>query len=1016
VLEDGDGDEFIGGTMSNRKLGIGVLGMARKWFCLTVLVAGLTRAAVPENPVWPRPVVVPAPAVVAGVKQPIVSLNGAWKVATPPPANFWNNAVDPSQWQDIQVPSHAVPQGVIAPRGGEYAFKRKIAIPSEFAGKRILLQFDGVTGEGKAWIDGIFLRGHFGGFTTWDCDITDRVSPGKEHWLAVLATNETEGLSGYNNGGILRSVRLIAKPQDYIERFHVETDLDRNYRNATLRLWVAVKFHQGDAARIRFTLRDGMGKPVPLKPADVDVSRKEPETKLEIPVVAPAKWDAEHPNLYTLVGAISQGGHALGNVERKVGFRKVEVAGRKILVNGKEVKLRGVCRKDIYPLTGRSVPLDLLDEDIRVFRAGNINYVRTSHYPTNAEFLDAADRYGMYIESENSISMARAAVSSNPAVTAHYLDQLADMIERDRSHPSVIIWSLGNESNWGSNVLKEAEYVRAEDTSRPVMFSWSHLVPPELYGKVFDIYSFHYPSFRRGLADGGPPPGGDLEKNREWGGETSTFPVLHDEYAHVPVYIAEELRRDPNVNNFWGHSIKLFWEKMFPTEGAAGGAIWGSVDNSSIAPEDRLVVSRNDWGVIDGWRRPKPEYWLMKKAYSPVRLDDKPVSNPGAGRPLAIPVRNWFDHTNLKEVSIHWAAGRDSGRLNGPDVAPHTEGVLRLPARPWKDGEVANLKFFRMGEILVDEYNLSINPPPPPAAPDPQGPAPKIEERTDSVVVSGAGFELTFSRQTGLMTAGSYQGTRIIERGPYLNLVGQKLDEWSLKSFRTARESREAVVNISGAYGAVPVSFEIRIDGRGLITTGYTLGELPPLTRRVVDEGYRRDVGGYWELGVAYVLTNEVDHLAWQRKGLWSAYPVDHIGRSEGVAARHGRGAGQRYGEKPAWPWSEDEKEFILFGRNDPGDRGTKDFRSMKENIYRASAILRGSETRLEALADGSDAVRLEAADGKIRFIINNEWNYPNLAWGNWVKDPILPKPGYSNRVRMWLLNSTRDYGSTGLN
>src|ERR1039457_4682856 len=112
------------------------------------------------------------------------------------------------------------------------------------------------------------------------------------------------------------------------------------------------------------------------------------------------------------------------------------------------------------------------------------------------------------------------------------------------------------------------------------------------------------------------------EKNREWGGEPSVMPVLHDECAHVPVYIAEVLRRDPNVNNFWGQSIKMLWEKIFTTEGALGGAIWASVDNSSVAPEDRLVVSRNDWGLIDGWRREKPEYWLVKKAYSPVRIDD----------------------------------------------------------------------------------------------------------------------------------------------------------------------------------------------------------------------------------------------------------------------------------------------------------------------------------------------------------------------------------------------------------
>jgi hypothetical protein len=274
--------------------------------------------------------------------------------------------------------------------------------------------------------------------------------------------------------------------------------------------------------------------------------------------------------------------------------------------------------------------------------------------------------------------------------------------------------------------------------------------------------------------------------------------------------------------------------------------------------------------------------------------------------------------------------------------------------------------------------------------------------------VKGAGFELVFSRQTGLLTSGVYRGTRIIESGPHLNLVGQPLEPWTLKSMRAAQEGPEAVVYLDGSYGPVQVRFQVRVDGQGLITTRYTLAAIPPLTRKVIDEGYRRDVGGYWEAGVAFVLTSNVDRLSWKRKGLWSAYPEDHIGRNEGVAKREGRGAAQRYGEKPSWPWAEDEKEFILFGRNDTGGRGTMDFRSTKENIYWASAILRGSNLRLQALSDGKDSVRMEVEPpapgegrGRVRMIVNNEYNVPNLAWGNWVKDPIVLKPGYTNQVRM---------------
>jgi hypothetical protein len=978
--------------------------MKAVWLCFTVAVMAVQAASVPQNAVWPRPVVVPVPASITGVKAPVVSLDGLWKVTVTPPTEFWSPSVDPSSWQDIRLPSHAVTQGVVLPRGagGVYAFKRKVTIPAEFAGKRILLQFDGVSGEGKAWVNGVHLRDHFGAFTTWDCDITAHVTPGKDAWIAVAATNANEGLSGYNSGGILRSTRLIAVPQDYLTRLNLETGLDAQYRDGVLKVWAGAAFHGGNAATVRLSLKDPQGRAVALKPSSIELTRERPETIVEIPIAAPVKWDAEHPNLYTLEAALSTG----ETLSRKVGFRKVERVGRKLLVNGKEVKLRGINRKDIYPLTGRSVPVDVMDEDMRIFRAGNINYIRTSHYPTNVEFLDFADRYGMYIESENSISMARGPASANPELTKHYLSQLAEMIERDRSHPAVIMWSLGNESNWGNSVLKSAEYARAEDPSRPLKYSWSHLVPPELQAKVYDLYSFHYPSYRRGMADGGPGPGGDLERNREWGGESTTFPVIHDEYAHVPAYMQEEMRRDPNVDNFWGHSIKMLWEKIFTTEGALGGAIWGSVDNSSIAPEDRLVVSRNNWGLIDGWRRPKPEYWLTQKAYSPVRIEDAPVPNPGAGKPLTLPIRNWFDHTNLTELKVAWSVGRESGSATSPNVAPHAQGTLRLPARAWKDGDIVNLKFYRMGGILVDEYNIAVNPPPPAPLPGPQGPAPAIAEQAGAIVVKGVGFEIVFDRKTGLISSGSYKGTRVIESGPHLNLVGAAAGAWSLKSMRAVAEAAEAVVRVSGAYGATDADFEIRIDGQGAIATKYMLGTLPALTRRTYDEGYRRDVGGFWELGLSYVLTDDVDRLQWRRKGLWSAYPEDHIGRNAGTAHRSARGAGQQYAVKPAWPWSEDEKDYILFGRNDAGGRGARDFRSLKENIYRASALLRGTAVRLDALSDGSAAVRLEVVQGDrrgVRFIVNNEWNYPNLAWGNWVRDAVLTKPGYTNQVRLRL-------------
>lgn len=1113
-------------------------------FCYICFVGLFAQSEIPpSSELYPRPVIIPKTTVTEGVQRTLIPLNGTWKLNPEPPEVFWSNSVDHSSWSDVLVPSHISTQGFSSREVQQYAYKKRFQVPPDFAGKRVFVKFHGVTGMAKAWINGTYLKDHFGGFTTWDCDITEHVTPGMEAVLTVGVDDTRRGLSGYNNGGILRDVELIAVPHDYINRLNLETDLDENYEDAVLKIWVSMAFNKESAGQINFTLLDQSGKPIPFGSNVITLTKENPEKLIELAVSNPLKWDAEHPNLYKLEAKVVQNGQTTQTVTKNVGFRKVERVGKKLLVNGKEVKLRGINRKDIHPLTGRSVPLEFRELDARLFRECNMNYIRTSHYPTHEEFLDACDQYGIYVESENSVSFANGEVPNDPELAVHYLSQLAEMVERDRSHPSVIIWSIGNESAWGDNVVKEAEYVKYEDPTRPVKFSWSHLIPPLDQPKYIDIYSFHYPYWERDMDAGGPLPGKSQETSRQSGtreNDPTEFPVLHDEYAHTPVYIRAELQRDPDIHNFWGESIKRMWENIFTTEGALGGAIWCAVDNSSIVPDDRMMVSSNDWGLVDGWRRKKPEYWLTQKAYSPVRIENKSYENPGVDKPLIVPVKNWFDHTNLNEINIIWSVDTDSGQMPGPDVEPHAEGSFQIPARDWKDGDVVRMKAYGAGDMLVDEWNLRINPGEKPELPKPHGSAPQIITNSSNIRVKGSLFELTFSRKTGLITSGFYKGKKIINSGPYLNLVGQDPGEWGLTSIEATTEGPEAVIEITGKYEVAEVRFEVRIDGEGLITTQYSLlSDLPPLTRRVIPEGYNRDVGGYWELGVYFIMTSEVDRVSWKREGLWSAYPEDHIGRTEGVAYREGRGDDQQYGEIPSWPWSEDEKDFTLFGRDDPAERGTRDFRGTKENIYHASAMLRGSEKGIQALSNGKDHLRLEvipAEDniienrdsrinysgewihsegqyhsgtsgssieftfegtgiiwsgsrsqnggavnifiddhlvtenvsvalwgrfgfggparnsnaelqqqpavplftktglskgkhtikivvsnsgenpngivssdsfrilgsdlkGEIKFIVNNEWNVPNLAWGDYVNDPILPEKGYSNKI-----------------
>jgi beta-galactosidase/beta-glucuronidase len=949
------------------------------------LVVVSTAAA---NDVWPRPEIVPLPAHTQGVANPVLSLNGAWKFSMSPPAEFWLDSADPSAWPDITVPGEPVVQGFKISRNTEYPYKKSVLIPPDFSGKRILLRFDGVYSYARVWVNGKFVRDHHGGFTSWDCDLTGLVTPGQVAWITVGVTDMSDEISFGSNyakhylGGILRDVKLVALPENYLTRLQVETDFDPSYTDARLKVTAGMALHGAGSASVNLRLKDTQDREVPLQPSSISLNPGAPQGSLDLPLKAPQKWDAEHPSLYTLEASVVVGGSEVETVLKKVGFRKIAIQGNMLLVNGKEVKLRGGCRHDVHPLRGRTTTAELDERDVVLLRNANLNFIRTSHYPPTEKFLESCDRYGMYVEEETAVcfvnqswSMDSTASQSDPRYTARYMNQFAEMMERDKSHPSVIIWSLGNESRWGSNFAKEYAYVKREDTTRPVIFSYPEQVPKGTPG--YDIVSVHYPRVDGDLRSGG-------------------IPKLNDEYGHVACYNLATLKRDPGVRNFWGESLKRFWENCFTSAGCLGGAIWATIDEVFMLPDS--PVGYGEWGIVDGWRRPKPEYWLTQKAYSPVRIVDAPVANPGAGQPLRIPVRNWFDHTDLSELAVVWSVGAESGKIESLSVSPHAQGMLTIPARRWENGEILDLKFYRAGDILVDEYKLPVGR----ASrvfPAPRGPAPKVTADANSITVSGSDFTIVFSKATGLITEGTYHGTPILESGPYLNLGAVSLPSWWLASISSSTTDEEAVVTLAGSYMAlhggesdtVNAKFEVRIDGQGLITTSYSIANPPK---------------GLREVGVAYVLSRAVEQLTWERKGLWSAYPAGHIGRVSGLARKVRSGEPEPYRSEPAWAWSVDTRDFFLSGREGPGSGATNDFRSLKENIWHASCLLAGTNIRVRAESDATAAVRAEVLeDGHVRFNIDNLWDYPDLGWGNSQKPISLSSP-YSNRVRMRLTDN----------
>lgn len=1017
------------------------------------------QAQIPDHRLWPRPEIIPVPAAVSGVSEPVVSLNGTWKFSSDPPERFWRDEVDFSGWQDIRVPAQAsfhiedlsIRRNAVRP---SYVYKRVVEIPEDYAGKRVKLRFQGVTGEGTAWVNGTQVGSHHGGFTIWNPDITEQVTPGEAATITVSVHEpEKERSTNTYHGGIVRGVDLMALPPSHITRFHIDSDLDSEYRNAQMNVWVALALGEGtENAEVRLTLKDPDGEiteitpsvlrlsrqeTVPCvpgrdcRPAPVTLSSGEAERIFSVPVANPKKWSAEHPHLYTIRADLYVDGRVAQSVTRRIGFRKVEIDGRRLLVNGNEVKLRGSAQFDSHPLNGISLTKEEAVRDLTLYKEANHNHVRPANYIPTEDFLAAADRIGIYVMGEMPVTFAHVA-ADDESLLPIFMNQTAETIEQARNHPSILVWMLANETHYGFNIGKMADYVFNEDPSLPVAFSWSQSVPPG-HPLPFNIYSYHYPGYDDDLAERGISPFNSLSA----GQDIPPMPVVADEFAHPASYNYEEMRRDPNVRNFWGKTIDIFWERMFTTHGSLGGAIFAGIDHPITSTREF------PWGIMDKWRRPKPEYWHTKKAYSPVRLEERALENPGAGNALELSVSNWFDHTNLEAVTFFWSVGEESGEVPGPNVAPRGEGRLFIPGRNWQKGDLLDIvvRHNRDGRV-IDQYRLPVDPPAP-ASPTPAGAVPDIAETAESIQVEGSDFSVTFSKQNGLISSGVYKGTTLIQSGPFLNIIGAQLDSWSLADITVNADGNEAVIRISGSYRAlpeeprrspwseaeeaepakdavkVPVAFSVRIDGTGLLTTNYTIVDFPleaPETQVV--PWNLTNAGGYSEVGVSYLLTDSIDYLEWDREGLWSVYPEDHIGRTSGVAPRTTNNR-MTVGVEPSWPWSLDETDFNLFGADDRGGRGTNDFRSMKENIHHASAIASSAGASVRAESAAEEAVRLEvlnresiaeqlpvrgaSAEPGVMLHIINEWNYRHLGLGNYMKPPIFIGPGYSNTVFMRL-------------
>ncbi|MBI2420294.1 MAG: DUF4981 domain-containing protein [Ignavibacteriales bacterium] len=512
------------------------------------------------------------------------SLNGAWKFKleqTPYvfPLAFYVKDFNDADWGNIRVPSvwqmqgydHLIYRNVpmeftpydpphvpktLNPTG---CYRRTFTINPGWEGKQIILHFDGVKSNAFVWVNGIFVGYDEGGMTPAEFDITKHLQKGGNQ-ITVLVTRWSSGSyledqDMWRYSGIFRDIYLYAKSAACsLNDLQIETGFDKSYTDATLRVHLAAAGADalsGKAYTIRYTLLDTLGTIIAEGSTKLQSNLKADFTA---GIKKPHKWSDEKPYLYTLLLELADNSNYTTEViKKKVGFRKVELLNGRICLNGVPFYFRGVNRHEHHPNYSGAINREMMIKDILLMKQYNINAVRTSHYPNCPEWYDLCDQYGILVQDEVNAEchFTEYTFPERKDYHAAFMDRFTGMVQRDKNHPSIVMWSTGNECGLGEIHYKMNEYARATDKTRLIMHQSN---TPDGDAPFADINGPRYPTVAR---------------LRHFG-LTSPKPVVMGEYAHA-------------MGNSLGQFDEL-WDLIYTMPKLQGGFVWDFVDQGMDVP------------------------------------------------------------------------------------------------------------------------------------------------------------------------------------------------------------------------------------------------------------------------------------------------------------------------------------------------------------------------------------------------------------------------------------------------
>lgn len=685
------------------------------------------------------------------------------------------------------------------------SFRREFEIPQDWDGREVFISFDGVDSFFYLWINGQYVGFSKNSRNTANFNITKYLQKGKNTVAAEVYRSSDgsflEAQDMFRLPGIFRTVALYSTPQVHVRNLKVIPDLDATYTDGSLTITADIRNLGKKAAKgyqMHYSLyenelysdvNDKLAGSVSAAPIALITPQQTTESQVVFNVKAPHKWSAEKPYRYTLVAELKdKKNKTIDIVSTIVGFRKVEIkdtpasedefglAGRYYYVNGKTVKLKGVNRHESNPAVGHAITRKMMEDEIMLMKKGNINHVRNSHYPDDPYWYFLCNKYGIYLEDEANIESheyyyGAASLSHPKEWEAAHVARVMEMVDNHINHPSIVIWSLGNEAGPGKNFVSAYKALKQVDLSRPVQY--------ERNNDIVDMGSNQYPSigWMRGAVKGHY----DIK-----------YPFHVSEYAH-------------SMGNACGNLVD-YWEAIESTNFFCGGAIWDWVDQSMYnydkktgkrylayggdfgdTPNDGQFVMN---GIVFGDLEPKPQYFEVKKVYQDIAVN---AIDPVKG---SYEIFNKYYFKDLSEYDIKWSLYEngqevESGNLTTGTIAPRSRVRVTVPYRYDRlknDSEYFvkiqfllknDMPWAKKGFVAMEEQLPVKEATARPAVREIAAKAGKLtysDTPSNIKTIKGDNFEVQFDTNTGTIYSLNYGGKTVITAGN-----GPKLD--ALRAF-----------------------------------------------------------------------------------------------------------------------------------------------------------------------------------------------------------------------------------------